>query len=61
MTEKDFILNGDWKRLDSLYTKLSRLRVALRALYDEQNGPPLYNREMQWKKAMQLSKRALND
>ena len=31
---------------------VERLGEALRSLYDEQNGPPLLNRETQWQAAM---------
>ena len=42
------ILNGaPW-----LVEMVERQGEALRSLYDEQNGPPLLNREAQWQAAM---------
>lgn len=39
--------------------QIEQLQVALQALYDEQNGPPLIRDAARWESAMQLSSKAL--
>lgn len=42
--------------LDRRRAEIDELRAALEALYDEQNGPPLFAREHQWKAAMERAR-----
>jgi regulator of replication initiation timing len=37
----------------------NRLREALQALYDEQNGPPLENDKEDWQEAMRMAEEVL--
>jgi hypothetical protein len=43
----------------SLEVKIDKLRIALQALYDEQNGPPLENDKKDWQEAMRMAEEAL--
>ena len=40
---------------------VERQGEALRSLYDEQNGPPLLNREAQWQRSMDEVLAVLNE
>lgn len=42
--------------IDRQRAEIDELRAALEALYDEQNGPPLFAREHQWKAAMERAR-----
>jgi hypothetical protein len=43
----------------SLEVKIDKLRIALQALYDEQNGPPLENDKEDWQEAMRMAEEVL--
>ena len=45
--------------LRRLREERDRLRAALRALYDEQNGPPMEWRKLEWQAAMEAASREL--
>jgi CMP-N-acetylneuraminic acid synthetase len=56
------IAESEWaKRYDSFKAKNNRLREALQALYDEQNGPPLENDKEDWQEAMRMAEEALRE
>lgn len=45
--------------LEQLRAERDRLREALQALHDAQNGPPLINRAAEWERAMSMAAAAL--
>lgn len=45
--------------IDKQATETERLKEALQALYDEQNGPPLIREEAEWNAAMRLAEECL--
>lgn len=57
--ERASLLSEAADELDRRRAEIAELREALEALYDEQNGPPLFARERQWKAAMERAKVAL--
>jgi len=46
--------------IERLRAENERLREALKCLVDEQNGPPLLQREHYWREAMDMAGAALN-
>jgi hypothetical protein len=58
-----FVLDGKKERqteIERLRAENERLREALKCLVDEQNGPPLLQREHYWREAMDMAGAALN-
>ena len=45
--------------LRSVFMTMRALGESLRALHDEQNGPPLIRRQRQWEEAMEAARWAL--
>ena len=54
-------LNNHDLRITGLEAENARLREALTALYDHQNGPPLPSYEQGWRDAMDLARWALQE
>jgi hypothetical protein len=47
--------------VSTLGVRIDKLRIALQALYDEQNGPPLENDKEDWHSAMRMAEEALRE
>lgn len=68
MNTREYILAGNYKMLDALFESERRgwavaktLAHALRALHDEQNGPPLETSATEWKLAYDSASKALSE
>jgi predicted nucleic acid-binding Zn-ribbon protein len=47
--------------VSTLRVRIDKLRIALQALYDEQNGPPLDTYKEDWQEAMRMAEEALRE